>query len=63
MVGAASGVAAVTAVRRTGTVNTVRILVVDDEADLLDALARGLRREGYAVDTATDGDEALAKAS
>ncbi|HAQ23419.1 MAG TPA: DNA-binding response regulator [Acidimicrobiaceae bacterium] len=41
----------------------MRILVVDDEADLLDALARGLRREGYAVDTATDGDEALAKAS
>jgi len=41
----------------------VRILVVDDEADLVDALARGLRREGYAVDTATDGEEALAKAS
>lgn len=45
------------------TVSEVRILVVDDEADLLRALARGLRREGYAVDTATDGDEALAKAS
>jgi len=44
------------------TVVTVRILVVDDEADLLDAVARGLRREGYAVDTATDGVEALAKA-
>ena len=41
----------------------MRILVVDDEADLLDAVARGLRREGYAVDTATDGVEALAKAS
>ena len=41
----------------------MRILVVDDEADLVDALARGLRREGYAVDTATDGEEALAKAS
>ena len=40
----------------------MRILVVDDEADLLDAVARGLRREGYAVDTATDGVEALAKA-
>ncbi len=37
--------------------------MVDDEADLVDALARGLRREGYAVDTATDGEEALAKAS
>ena len=37
--------------------------MVDDEADLVDALARGLRRDGYAVDTATDGEEALAKAS
>ena len=41
----------------------MRILLVDDEADLLDAVARGLRREGYAVDTAMDGEEALAKAS
>ena len=41
----------------------MRILVVDDETDLVEALARGLRREGYAVDTATDGDEALEKAS
>ena len=41
----------------------MRILVVDDEADLVDALVRGLRREGYAVDTAEDGEEALAKAS
>ena len=41
----------------------MRILVVDDEPDLGEAVARGLRREGYAVDTALDGDEALAKAS
>jgi len=41
----------------------VRILVVDDEPDLVAALARGLKREGYAVDTATSGEEALAKAS
>ena len=41
----------------------MRIRVVDDEPDLVEALARGLRREGYAVDTALDGDEALAKAS
>jgi len=41
----------------------VRILLVDDEADLVDAIARGLRRNGYAVDTALDGDEALAKAT
>lgn len=41
----------------------MRILLVDDEADLVDAIARGLRRNGYAVDTALDGDEALAKAT
>ena len=39
----------------------MRVLVVDDEVDLVDALARGLRREGYAVDLAYDGDEALEK--
>ena len=27
----------------------MRVLVVEDEADLADAIARGLRREGYAV--------------
>lgn len=41
---------------------TVRILVVDDEVDLADAVARGLRREGYAVDVAHDGNEAFDKA-
>lgn len=30
----------------------MRILVVEDEPDLAEALARGLRREGYAVDVA-----------
>lgn len=40
----------------------MRLLVVDDEADLAEAVARGLRREGYAVDLAFDGDEALGKA-
>ncbi len=39
----------------------MRVLVVDDEVDLADAVARGLRREGYAVDIAHDGDEALDK--
>ena len=39
----------------------VRVLVVDDERDLTDAVARGLRQEGYAVDTAFDGSEALEK--
>ncbi len=39
----------------------MRVLVVDDEVDLVDAIARGLRREGYAVDVAYDGEEALDK--
>ena len=37
-------------------------MVVDDEVELADAIGRGLRREGYAVDVAYDGSEALAKA-
>jgi DNA-binding response OmpR family regulator len=41
----------------------VRLLVVEDEIDLAEAVARGLRREGYAVDIASDGDEALEKLS
>lgn len=39
----------------------MRVLVVDDEVDLVRAVARGLRREGYAVDEAFDGAEALEK--
>jgi DNA-binding response OmpR family regulator len=37
------------------------VLVVDDERDLTEAVAKGLRREGYAVDLAFDGAEALEK--
>lgn len=37
----------------------MRLLVVDDEVDLARALAKGLRREGYAVDVAANGSEAL----
>ena len=37
----------------------MRLLVVEDEADLADAVAQGLRREGYAVDVAHDGEEAI----
>jgi DNA-binding response OmpR family regulator len=37
----------------------VRIIVIEDEEDLASALARGLRREGYAVDVATRGNDAL----
>jgi DNA-binding response OmpR family regulator len=39
---------------RTGTFRAVRILVVEDEIELADAVATGLRREGYAVDVAND---------
>jgi DNA-binding response OmpR family regulator len=37
----------------------VRVLVVEDEEVLADAIARGLRREGMAVDVALDGEAAL----
>jgi two-component system OmpR family response regulator len=40
----------------------MRILVVEDEPDLLRGLARALREEGYAVDTAGDGADGLSKA-
>ncbi len=40
----------------------MRLLVVEDEPDLLRGLARALRDEGYAVDTAEDGEDGLFKA-
>ena len=40
----------------------MRVLVVEDERDLARAIARGLRREGFAVDLAYDGGAALEKA-
>jgi len=36
----------------------VKLLVVEDEKELLDSIAEGLRLSGYAVDTASDGEEA-----
>lgn len=36
----------------------MRLLVVEDEPDLADVIARGLRRDGHAVDVATRVDEA-----
>lgn len=35
----------------------MRILIVEDELDLANALARGLRQQGYAVDIAVNGEE------
>src|ERR1700677_2168959 len=40
----------------------MRILIVEDEPDLLSGLAQALREEGYAVDTANDGEDGLYKA-
>ena len=40
----------------------MRILIVEDEPDLLRSLAQALREEGYAVDTAPDGEEGSYKA-
>ena len=40
----------------------MRLLLVEDEPDLLAGLVRALRKHGYAVDTATDGEEGLYKA-
>jgi two-component system, OmpR family, response regulator len=40
----------------------MRLLVVEDEPDLLLGLVRALRKQAYAVDTAEDGEMALYKA-
>jgi DNA-binding response OmpR family regulator len=37
----------------------MRVLVVEDEEKVATAIARGLRHEGYAVDVAPDGEDAL----
>lgn len=37
----------------------MRILLVDDEEDFSDSLSEGLRNEGYVVDIALNGEEAL----
>ena len=38
-----------------------KILVVDDETDLLDLISYNLNKEGYEVSTASDGGEALSE--
>lgn len=37
----------------------MRILIVEDEKDLASAIAKGLRKKGYAADIVYDGEEAL----
>jgi DNA-binding response OmpR family regulator len=41
---------------------TARILLADDEPDILESVEFALRREGFETETAADGDEALAAA-
>src|SRR5437762_454859 len=41
----------------------MRVLVVEDEPELLRGLATALREDGYAVDEAADGEEGLYKAT
>jgi two-component system OmpR family response regulator len=40
----------------------MRVLVVEDEPDLLDSLLKALREDGYAADGAADGEDGLYKA-
>jgi two-component system alkaline phosphatase synthesis response regulator PhoP len=42
-------------------VSKIRILVVDDEEDILEFLGYNLKKEGYLVETANDGVEGLRK--
>ena len=39
----------------------MRVLLVEDHAELANTVATGLRREGIAVDVALDGRDALAR--
>ena len=40
----------------------MRVLLVEDELDLQESLAQALREDGYAVDTANNGEDGLFKA-
>ena len=40
-----------------------KILIADDEPDILEIIQYNLTKEGYEVITAKDGDEAIGKAS
>lgn len=42
--------------------STIKILLVDDELDIVEFLGYNLRKEGYLVDSATDGNMAIQKA-
>ncbi|MGL5888767.1 MAG: response regulator, partial [Bacteroidia bacterium] len=42
------------------TAHNHKLLLVDDEQDILEFLTYNLRKEGYHVSSATNGDDALA---
>ena len=48
--------------RASGDNEAVRILLVEDDGSIAEPLADGLRREGFVVDRAATGEEALAAA-
>jgi len=48
--------------RRTSDEKALEILVVDDEEVMRESLAVWLREDGYRVDTAASGQEAVEKA-
>lgn len=41
--------------------DTKKILVVDDEADLVELVSYNLKKEGFSVDSSFDGEDALSK--
>jgi two-component system, OmpR family, response regulator len=46
-------------VARGNRIHSMRVLVVEDEPDLLRGLVQALREEGYAVDSASNGQDGL----
>jgi DNA-binding response OmpR family regulator len=40
----------------------MRLLLIEDEVDFVVAVARGLRKQGYAVDIALDGEQGFQQA-
>jgi two-component system response regulator RegX3 len=46
--------------KRPSSEQRIKVLVIEDEESFIDALTVGLEREGFAVTSATDGQEGLA---
>ncbi len=53
----------ISAMRRSQGSDGMRILVIEDDASVLDYISKGLRESGFAVDQAADGKDGLYKAS